>query len=145
MSSSLTIKSKWRDTPWVPEPGSPLGPAYVYTLGNETHYLSREEQEAGERMGCQSYLDYACGVPQYMQHITGGWEYFDKRPGIRGANMTDWEYMTNGNRWWSEEDINELLRLRRCRCSWLECAVRLGRTVSSCKSKIKKLSCQFAR
>ena len=139
MSSCVTIKSKWRDTPWVPEPGSPLGPAYSYTLGNETHYLSREEQEAGERMGCQSYLDYACGVPQFMQHTSGGWEYFDQRPGIRGANMTDWEYLTKANRWWAEEDINELLSLRRRHCSWLECSVRLGRTVSACKCKLKKL------
>lgn len=145
MSRRVTIKSKWRDTPWEPEPGSPLGPAYSYTLGDQTHYLSREEQEAGERMGCQSYLDYACGVPQSMQHITSGWEYFDKRPGIRASDMTDWEYLSNGNRWWSEEDLNELLRLRRRNCSWLECAVVLGRTADACKKKWHVLLFHLAR
>ena len=143
MSSRITIRSKWRDTTWVPEPGSKLGPAYVYTLGTETHYLSREEQQAGERMGCQSYIDYAFGVPQSMQHITAGWEYFDQRPGIRNPNLSDWEYLANGNRRWTEQDLKELIRLRRSKCSWLECAMVLGRGMEACKAKWRDF--HFAR
>ena len=140
MSSSLTIKSKWRDAPWHPEVGSNLGGMYTYTLNGNTHYLGRDEQEAGERMGNQSYLDYAYGIAEPVKHARGGWEYFDERPGMRGPDMRIITFHNNGHRVWTKWEEEELMRMRKYGVSWLECAAALLRTPGGVRQKWLHLS-----
>ena len=67
--SVITLRSRWNDKEWVPEIGSkerpmpampPQGRAYV--LDNVIHYITADEIQAGERVGCESYIAYACST-----------------------------------------------------------------------------------
>lgn len=135
MRRSPTIKSKWRDTPWVPEPGSKIGGMYTYTLNGITHHLGIDEQEAGERMGNESFGEYASNPSLPCKPVISGWEYFDQRPGIKDPNITDWDYIAKANTIWTDADIEVLRRMKAKNCSWLQCAVALFRTPDACESK----------
>jgi hypothetical protein len=53
---------------------------YTYHLNGEIHTLSDEERQAGERIGYQTYEQYAQTSTVYHEGHRG-WELFDQRPG----------------------------------------------------------------
>ena len=99
MSSVITLRSRWKDKEWEPEDGSPLGRPYSYTLDGVKHYVSKEEVEAGERVGTGTYLDYAAGT-DIAPPGRGGWELFEGRPGRKDPQPYD----RSTKRWTKGED-----------------------------------------
>ena len=99
MGSVITLRSRWKDKEWEPEDGSPLGRPYSYTLDGVKHYVSKEEVEAGERVGTGTYLDYAAGS-DIAPPGRGGWELFDDRPGRKDLPPPD----RSTKRWTKGED-----------------------------------------
>ena len=100
MGSVITLRSRWKDKEWEPEDGSPLGRPYSYTIDGVKHYVSKEEVEAGERVGvgvqgvggfpvADEQADRALGGPQ-VGHLRA--QVRQRRGDVRGW----WAY---GNEW----------------------------------------------
>ena len=132
MSSVITIRSKWRDAAWSPEQGSPLNPIYTYSLNGEMHTLPDEEKQAGERVGCQTFEEYA-QTPTIYQQGKGGWEMFDDRPHkMQIANAM-------GDQHWSRASDEALIHLRKERYAWAMIAAGLNRSVSAVIARYSRI------
>lgn len=132
MSSVITIRSKWRDAAWSPEQGSPLNPIYTYCLNGEWHTLSDEEKQAGERVGCQTFIEYA-QTPTIYQQGTGGWEMFDGRPGAV-------EFMDlNGDTHYSKAEDIAMIQLRKQGHTFATIAKQLRRNIGGVTSRYRRI------
>ena len=141
MGSILTIRSKWRDKEWTPEPGSKLGGCYTYVFDGALHTISRAEVAAGERVGCGTHWDYARGEAPPPPG-RGGWELFDKRPAPT-ASVEPW--LVRGDARWSELDIQQLLWLIDMEQEPQFIGRLLGRSSESVRQKARKLGYRIAR
>ena len=139
MASILTVKSKWLDKPWEPEPGSRQGPAASYLHDGQVKHLSWAELQAGERVGSESYLDYAFGA-QPPSSGRGGWELFEDRPGITEEDRPDDDLISNGTYRWNLQDTATLIRLAKLQVDWTTIALIVKRTPSACRARWNKLS-----
>jgi len=132
MSSVITIRSKWRDAAWSPEQGSPLNPIYTYSLNGEWHTLPDEEKQAGERVGTQTFVDYAIR-PTIYQQGKGGWEIFDDRPGkVQIANAM-------GDLHWSKASDEALMHLRKQGYAWTTIAKGLNRSTNAVIARYRRI------
>lgn len=138
MASILTVKSKWLDKPWHPEPGSRQGPAASYLHDGQVKHLSWAELQAGERVGSESYLDYAFGA-QPPSSGRGGWELFEDRPGIAEEDRPDDDLISNGTYRWNLQDTATLIRLAKLQVDWMTIALIVKRTPSACRARWNKL------
>lgn len=131
--NTLTIKSRWQDRPWVPEPGSILG-TYSYTLDGVTHTITEREVRAAERMGRQSHRDYGatCEQPTTPR---GGWELFDLRPGATGEKPAD----DLGNTRWTASQDAKLCRLYMNGTGLTELAEMMHRSERACVTRLRRL------
>ena len=132
MSSTITLKSKWQDKEWTPEPGSPMNPMRSYVLNGEIHWLSDEERQAGERVGAQTHTEYAITPTDYG---TGqrGWEYFDARPGATQIENA------NGDSHWTQQQDALLIQLRRSGWTFRRIAVHIQRTEVACDARYRRI------
>jgi hypothetical protein len=78
MSSVMVLPSKMNEGDAFESNYPPK--LYTYQLNGLIHTLSDEERQAGERVGYQTYDQYAQAATVYKEG-NGGWEFFDQRPG----------------------------------------------------------------
>jgi hypothetical protein len=78
MSSVMVLPSKMNDADAFESNYPPR--LCTYELNGVIHTLSDEERQAGERVGYQTYDQYAQTATVYKEG-NGGWEFFAQRPG----------------------------------------------------------------
>jgi hypothetical protein len=78
MSSVMVLPSKMNEGDVFASEHPPR--LYTYELNGVIHTLSDEERQAGERVGYQTYDQYAQTATVYEEGH-GGWEFFAQRPG----------------------------------------------------------------
>lgn len=78
MTSVMVLPSKMNEGDEFASEHQPR--LYTYQLNGVIHTLSDEERQAGERVGYQTYDQYALTATVYKEGH-GGWEFFDERPG----------------------------------------------------------------
>jgi hypothetical protein len=132
MSSVITIQSKWRDAAWSPEQGSPLNPIYTYWINGELHTLSDEEKQAGERVGYQTFEEYA-QTPTIYQQGKGGWQMFDDRPGA--VESMD----VNGDTHYSKAEDIAMIELRKQGYTFATIAKQLRRNIGGVTSRYSRI------
>jgi hypothetical protein len=110
-----------------------------YLHDGEVKHLSWAELQAGERVGSESYLDYAFGQAGHPSG-RGGWELFEDRPGITGEDYTVVEMISNGYSVWSVRDQQTLLRLaKQLDNDWWTIGLVLKRSPSACRKQHSRL------
>ena len=122
MTSVMILPSKMNDVDAFESEHPPK--LYTYQLNGVIHTLSDEERQAGERVGYQTYEQYAQAATVYHEGHRG-WELFDQRPG-KTERQTLKEEMP-----WSLAEDQAIVYLYRQGHMWEIIAGQLNRSIGA--------------